>query len=168
MLTNQKQFLYRLYFVASVLVVLGLGIGYKIFNIQFLEGEKFRNLAKEKAIQNFIISPKRGNIYSDDGSLLASSTSNYDIYFDAVTVSRKNFNKYINPLSISLSEKFNKSIEHYKNSLNNSKKINKRYHLIARNISINVLNDIKKMPLFKLGGVKGGLIIEKNYLGNIL
>ena len=161
MLTNQKQFLYRLYFVASVLVFLGLGIGYKIFNIQFLEGEKFRNLAKEKAIQNFIISPKRGNIYSDDGSLLASSTSNYDIYFDAVTVSRKNFNKYINPLSIALSKKFNKSTEHYKNSLNNAKKINKRYHLIARNISINVLNDIKKMPLFKLGGVKGGLIIEK-------
>ena len=144
MLTNQKQFLYRLYFIVSILVVLGFGIGYRIINIQFLEGEKFRNLAKEKSIQNFIISPKRGNIYSDDGSLLASSTTNYDIYFDAVTVSRKNFNKHINSLSIALSEKFNKSSEHYKSSLKNAKKMNKRYHLIARNISINVLNDIKK------------------------
>ena len=161
MLTNQKQFLYRLCFVASILVVLGLGIGYRIFSIQFLEGEKFRNLAKEKAIQNFIIYPKRGNVYSDDGSLLASSTTNYDIYFDAVTVSQKNFNKYINPLSIALSQKLNKHSDHYKNSLNNAKKTNKRYHLIARNISINVLNDIKKMPLFKMGGVRGGLIIEK-------
>ncbi len=161
MLTNQKQFLYRLYFVASILVVLGFGIGYRIFNIQFFEGEKFRNLAKEKAIQNFIISPKRGNIYSDDGSLLASSTTNYNIYFDAVTVSRKNFDKHINSLSIALSKKFNKSSDHYKNSLMNAKKMNKRYHPIARNISINVLNDIKKMPLFKMGGINGGLIIEK-------
>ena len=111
MLTNQKQFLYRLYFVASILVVLALGIGYKIFDIQFLNGDKFRNLAKAKSIQNFIISPKRGNIYSDDGSLLASSSTNYDIYFDAVTVSNKNFNKYIVPLSNALSQKLSKSQE---------------------------------------------------------
>ena len=161
MLTNQKQFLYRLYFVASILVVLALGIGYKIFDIQFLNGDKFRNLAKAKSIQNFIISPKRGNIYSDDGSLLASSSTNYDIYFDAVTVSNKNFNKYIVPLSNALSQKLSKSKEFYKNSLNNAKRENKRYQLIARDISIDVLNDIKKMPLFNMGGVRGGLIIEK-------
>ena len=164
MLTNQKQFLYRLYFVASILVVLGLGIGYRIFDIQFLDGEKYRNLAKEKTVKNFIISPKRGNIYSDDGSLLASSSTNYDIYFDAVTVSNRNFNKYINPLSKALSKQFNKPSEHFKNSLKIAKKRNKRYHLIARDISINVLNDIKKMPLFEMGGIKGGLIIEKKLL----
>jgi len=161
MLTNQKQFLYRLYFVATVMVVLGFGIGYKIFHIQFLEGEKFRNLAKEKTIKNFIISPKRGNIYSDDGSLLASSSTQYDIYFDAVTVSNKNFNQFINPLSNALSIKLNKPTEFFKNSLVTAKKLNKRYHLIARNISINLLNEIKQMPLFKMGGIRGGLIIEK-------
>ena len=95
MLTNQKQFLYRLYFVASILVVLGFGIGYKIFQIQFIEGERFRNLAKEKTIQNLIITPKRGNIYSDDGSLIVSSSSNYDIYFYALTVSIKIINLFI-------------------------------------------------------------------------
>ena len=161
MLTNQKQFLYRLYFVATVMVVLGFGIGYKIFHIQFLEGEKFRNLAKEKTIKNFIISPKRGNIYSDDGSLLASSSTQYDIYFDAVTVSNKNFNQFINPLSNALSIKLKKPTEFFKNSLVTAKKLNKRYHLIARDISINLLNDIKQMPLFKMGGIRGGLIIEK-------
>lgn len=161
MLTNQKNFLYRLYFVASILVLLGLGIGYKIFQIQFLEGEKFRNLAKEKTIKNFIISPKRGNIYSDDGSLLASSSTNYDIYFDAVTVSDKNFNQFVNPLSNALSVKLNKPSIYFKNSLVNAKTLKKRYHLIARNISINVLNDVKRMPLFKMGGIGGGLIIEK-------
>ena len=161
MLTNQKQFLYRLYFVASVLVVLGLGIGYRIFHIQFIEGEKYRKIAKEKTVQSFTISPKRGSIYSDDGSLLASSSITYDIYFDAVTVSNKDFNEYINSLSEALSETLDKSHDFYLNSLNKAKKLNRRYHLIARNISINELNEIKKMPLFKKGGVKGGLIVEK-------
>jgi|TARA_B100000902_G_scaffold238582_2_gene225966 cell division protein FtsI (penicillin-binding protein 3) len=164
MLTNQKQFLYRLYFVASILVVLGLGIGYRIFNIQFLEGEKYRKIAKEKTVKNFIITPKRGNIYSDDGSLLASSTTTYDVYFDAVTVTNQNFNKYINPLSEALSIRFEKPLSFFKQSLINAKTLNKRYHLIVKNVSINTLNDIKKMPLFEMGGIKGGLIIEKkNY-----
>lgn len=161
MLTNQKQFLYRLYFVASILVVLGLGIGYKIFHIQFIEGEKYRKIAIEKTIQSFTITPKRGSIYSNDGSLLASSSTTFNIYFDAVTVSKNNFDKYINPLSQALSKTLDKSYDFYLNSLNSAKKLNKRYHLIARNISINELNEIKKMPLFKMGGIKGGLIVVK-------
>jgi len=161
MLTNQKQFLYRLYFVASILVVLGLGIGYKIFHIQFIEGDKYRKIAIEKTIQSFKITPKRGNIYSYDGSLLASSSTSYDVFFDALTVSKNNFDKNISQLSKALSQTLNKPYEYYLNSFNIAKNQSRRYHLIARNISINQLNEIKKMPLFKLGGVKGGLIVEK-------
>ena len=89
--TNQKQFLYRLYLVAGVLVFLGLGIGYKIFHIQYVDGNDYRKIAKNNTLQNFTISPERGNIFSDDGSLLAASTISFDIYFDAVTVSDANF-----------------------------------------------------------------------------
>ena len=42
--TNQKQFLYRLYLVAGVLVFLGLGIGYKIFHIQYVDGNDYRKI----------------------------------------------------------------------------------------------------------------------------
>lgn len=159
--TNQKQFLYRLYLVASVLIVLGLGIGYKIFHIQYIEGDNYRQLAKNKTIQNFTITPERGNIFSDDGSLLAASSTSYDIYFDAVTVSNSNFLNYSRPLAKNLSFLFENDEEFYYNKLNSAKEKNKRYFLIQRNISVEELNKIKKMPLFKLGGVRGGLIIEK-------
>ena len=115
MLDNQKQFLYRLYFVSCIFIVLGIAIGYRILNIQFYEGEKYRAIAKEKAVKNFIVTPKRGNIYSDDGSLLATSTTNYDIYFDAVTVSEKNFNTNLNSLSVALAKKFKKLLVFLKN-----------------------------------------------------
>ena len=159
--TNQKQFLYRLYLVAGILVFLGFGIGYKIFHIQYVDGDNYRQLAKNKTIQNFTISPERGNIFSDDGSLLAASTTSFDIYFDAVTVSDNNFSKYSNQLSEKLSESLNKSKEFFLNRLVSAKKNNKRYQLIQRGVSIENLNKIKQMPLFKMGGVRGGLIIEK-------
>ena len=159
--TNQKQFLYRLYLVAGILVFLGFGIGYKIFHIQYVDGDNYRQLAKNKTIQNFTISPERGNIFSDDGSLLAASTTSFDIYFDAVTVSENNFSKYSNQLSEKLSESLNKSKEFFLNRLVSAKKNNKRYQLIQRGVSIENLNKIKQMPLFRMGGVRGGLIIEK-------
>ena len=124
-------------------------------------------LQLKKTVQSFTITPKRGSIYSKDGSLLASSSTSYNIYFDAVTVSKSNFKKYINPLSQALSETLDKSFDFYFNSLKTSKDLNRRYHLIARGISISELNEIKKMPLFKMGGVRGGLIVEKKELQGI-
>lgn len=159
--TNQKQFLYRLYLVAGVLVFLGLGIGYKIFHIQYVDGNDYRKIAKNNTLQNFTISPERGNIFSDDGSLLAASTISFDIYFDAVTVSDANFSKYSKELSKELSKTFNKSEKTFLDRLNFAKNNNKRYHLINRGVSIENLNKIRQMPLFKMGGVRGGLIIEK-------
>ncbi len=159
--TNQKQFLYRLYFVASLLIVLGLGIGYKVFHIQYIDGNNYRLLAKNKTIQNITVSPERGNIFSDDGSLLAASTISYDIFFDGVTVSNSNFAKFSTSLAKDLSVLFEKDYDFFHDKLSYAKKNSKRYYLIQRNVSVEDLNKIKKMPLFKLGGVRGGLIVEK-------
>ena len=159
--TNQKQFLYRLYFVASILVVLGLGIGYKVFHIQYIDGNNYRLLAKNKTIQNITVSPERGNIFSDDGSLLAASTISYDIFFDGVTVSNSNFAKFSTSLAKDLSVLLEKDYDFFHDKLSYAKKNSKRYYLIQRNVSVEDLNKIKKMPLFKLGGVRGGLIVEK-------
>ena len=159
--TNQKQFLYRLYFVASILIVLGLGIGYKVFHIQYIDGNNYRLLAKNKTIQNITVSPERGNIFSDDGSLLAASTISYDIFFDGLTVSNSNFEKFSTSLAKDLSVLLEKDYDFFHDKLSYAKKNSKRYYLIQRNVSVEDLNKIKKMPLFKLGGVRGGLIVEK-------
>ena len=122
MKTNQKQFLYRLYFVTFVLIIFLFCIAYRIFNIQYLNGDKYRSLAKQKSIQNFIITPKRGNIYSDDGGILAFSTTNYDVYFDAVTVKDKLFQDHVDQLSHDLSKTLEKTSDYFKNSLKKAKK----------------------------------------------
>ena len=145
--TNQKQFLYRLYLVASVLIVLGLGIGYKIFHIQYIEGKNYRELAKNNTIQNFTITPERGSIFSDDGSLLAASITSYDIYFDAVTVSNSNFLKYSGLLAENLSVVLQKDKQHYSDKLNYARQNKKRYFLIEKDVSTEILNKIAERTI---------------------
>ena len=55
--------------------------------------ELYEPMAAEKTTQNIPIKANRGNIYAQDGSLLATSVSRYDVRFDPVTVSVSNFEK---------------------------------------------------------------------------
>ena len=79
MSNNQKNILNRLYFVAGGMFLFGLLIAYKLINIQFVEGDVYRELAAKDATKNVVIPANRGNLYADDGSLLASSVPKYDI-----------------------------------------------------------------------------------------
>lgn len=161
MSVNEKNILNRFYFVAGIIFVFALAVSIKLINIQVVEGEKYKSLAKNSIIKNVIIPANRGNIYADDGSLLATSVPKYDIRFDAVTVSDKNFNTYLLPLSKSLSKLFGKSVSHYQNALRRARKNKNRYHLIARNVGYLKYIEIKSFPLLKLGAFRGGLIVEQ-------
>ncbi len=78
-------------------------IASKLVSIQLVDGDKYRELALKNTIKNVVIPANRGNVYADDGSLLATSVPKYGIRFDAVTVSSQNFNAALVPLSKELS-----------------------------------------------------------------
>ncbi len=88
---EDKSILHRLYIVAGCMFLFAIAVLFKLVNIQFVEGEKYKELAKINTTKNFVIPANRGNVYADDGSLLATSVPKYDIRFDAVTVSSENF-----------------------------------------------------------------------------
>ena len=96
---EEKNILNRLYFIAGGMFLFTLLIAFKIINIQFVDGDKYRALAKKNTIKNWVIPSSRGNIYADDGSLLATSVPKYEIRFDAVTVSSATFNEASSCLS---------------------------------------------------------------------
>ena len=68
---KNNSFLWRLYLISSILLIFGIGIGYKLFYLQFVEGEKYRKRAEDKTLKSFTVNSVRGNIFSEDGSLLA-------------------------------------------------------------------------------------------------
>lgn len=84
---------YRLTFVVVCVFAFSIAIAVKLFNIQWVGGEYYRNLAKQRTVKNFDIPANKGNIYSSDGSLLATSIPEYTIRFDAVAPSDENFEK---------------------------------------------------------------------------
>lgn len=158
---TDKSILTRLYFVAGVLVLFAGAVLFKLVSIQVVDGEKYMALAETRTTRIFTIAPNRGNLYSDDGSLLATSVSKYTIRFDAVTVSNADFKENIKPLSDSLATLFGKTSSHYQQLLRKAKQNKNRYALIARNLDYSDYMAVKGFPLLKKGPFKGGLIIEQ-------
>jgi cell division protein FtsI (penicillin-binding protein 3) len=138
--------------------VMAIAIVIKLTNIQWVEGAHYRKLAKERTVQNFTIHANKGNIYSADGSLLATSIPNYEIHFDAVVPETELFQKNIESLSDSLAYLLGKPSHFYENELRKARAKKNRYFLIARNLSYTDYVKIKGFPLFKAGANKGGII----------
>jgi cell division protein FtsI (penicillin-binding protein 3) len=161
MAVEDKHISYRVYLVAFFILVIAGAIAVKLTNIQWVEGDYYRKLAKERTVKNFVIPSNKGNIYSSDGSLLATSIPNYEIRFDALAPKAQIFEKYVQSLSDSLTVVLGKSSSFYQNELRRARANNNRYYLIARNLSYTDYIKIKGFPLFKLGAYKGGIIIEQ-------
>ena len=158
---ENNNFLWRLYLVSTVMLMFGLGIGYKLFHLQFIDGDKYRKIAEEKTLKSFVVNSSRGNIFSEDGSLLATSITKFDVFFDSKTVPNHIFNSEIQSLSIELSKILGDDDVKWLNNFREAKNNNNRYLPIIKNIDLDKVNEFKKLPIFKYGSIKGGLIIEK-------
>lgn len=161
MAIEEKNISYRIFLVAFILFMMAVGIVVKLTNIQWVEGDYYRKLAKERTVRNFVIPSNKGNIYSADGSLLATSIPNYKIRFDAVAPKAENFEKNVNVLADSLSVLLGKSSRFYQSELRKARAEKNRYYLIARDLSYTEYMRIKSFPLFNLGTYKGGIISEQ-------
>ena len=147
-----------LYLEAGCLVVISKRVIVKLVDIQMIKGEDYKELALNKTEKMFTIEPNRGNLYSDDGSLLAASVPKYEIRFDAKTVSEENFQNNVAALSDSLGKLFDRPSSHYRQLFRKARAKNIRYKLVARNVDYLNYIRIKQFPLFSLGPYKGGFI----------
>jgi len=145
----------------------------KAIHIQMVEGELWRS----KAVSNTridIIEADRGNLYSSDGHLLATSIPVFNVFFDPLAkgINQTIFNSKIDSLSQKLAafskSKYADQTMHYsasswKKKLTNARKQNKRYVNLYKKLDFNEINELKEWPIFNRGRNSGGLIIEKEY-----
>ncbi|WP_375323695.1 penicillin-binding protein [Flagellimonas sp. GZD32] len=158
MAITEKNIMNRLYLVSGGLVVLAIAVVVKLVDIQVVRAEEYQKLALSKTEKMFTIEPNRGNLYSEDGSLLAASVPKYEIRFDAQTVSEENFQNNVGALSDSLGQLFNRPSSYYRQLFRKARANGNRYKLVARNIGYLDYIRIKQFPLFNLGPYKGGFI----------
>ncbi|MDG1014169.1 MAG: penicillin-binding protein [Flavobacteriaceae bacterium] len=162
MILTKKSIMNKLYFVSGVMFIFALLVVYKLITIQFVQGAKYRVLAKQLTIKNDKITANRGNIYSVGGSLLATSVPKYDIRIDLVAPSEKNYNNHISALSDSLAIFYGTSSSEYRHQFNLARQNKNRYFLLARNLGYSQYLKFRNFPLLSLGAFKGGLIVEQS------
>ncbi|WP_072402815.1 penicillin-binding protein [Flaviramulus basaltis] len=141
--------------------IFGIAVVFKLLSIQFLQGDKYRALATERVVKDVIIPANRGNVYSVNGNLLATSIPKYDIRIDALAPSLKTFEEYVKPLCDSLSKYSGKSSNKLEKEIRKARANKNRYYLLARNIGYSDYIRLRNFPLLKLGAFKGGLIVEQ-------
>lgn len=156
-----KDILNRFYFIAGGMFIFAILIAFKLVSIQFVEGDKYRDLALKNTTQNVIIEANRGNVYADDGSLLATSVPKYDIRFDAVTVSNEHFKEFLVPLSKELGKMFDRQPSYYQNLFRKARANKNRYLLVAKGLGYSDYVKVKSMPLFNKGPYRGGIIVSQ-------
>jgi cell division protein FtsI (penicillin-binding protein 3) len=159
----KKSILLRVRVAFLFVVIFALAIIAKIGHIQFVQGEKWSAMGERISFDYKRVKATRGNIYSDNGSLLATSLPFYKIAFDATLPTDEVFNKGVDSLAWNLSNFFkDKSARDYKEMLIDARATGKQYIVLNRK-QINY-QDKKKMtswPIFRAGRLKGGAIFEK-------
>ncbi len=159
----KRDILWRINLVFLLLGAVGFLILLQVFRIQVFEGEHYREEGRNSTRID-TIEGRRGNIYSEDGRLMATSLPFYEIRMDVKTefLTPEIFDANVDSLAKSLADYFqDRTFEEYQESLKSARQSGERYLLIQRKVNYNDLKKLKTFPLFNLGKYKGGLIYHQ-------
>lgn len=148
--------------VFFIIAFFGILIIGRAFSIGVINRDFWLEKKEHQTIKFRTVEAARGNLYSTDGSLLATSLPIYDIRIDLrAEYLDKIFDKEVDSLGWYLSNTFrDKSQSEYSAMLKAGRKSNNRYFLVKKNIKHDVLKQVKTFPIFRYGKYRGGLIIE--------
>ena len=159
--------LLRVYIAFGLIVLFAFAVLFKLFHVQYVEGNKWRAMADSLSTRFANVEASRGNIYSIDGSLLATSVPEYEIRMDMLAGGIEkdtDFYEKIDSLASKLSSFFgDKSSRKYSRMLRQARQDRERYVLLKRHVTHQQLKVIRKFPIFNMGRYKGGLIsVQQN------
>ncbi|MDR0681492.1 MAG: transpeptidase family protein [Dysgonamonadaceae bacterium] len=170
------------YTIIAILVVsFAVFIFGKACYISLVDGKAWRKIGERQIRPNVRIVASRGNIYSENNELMATTESQYRLYIDfwAEGISQDTLKKYIRPLSIELNKLFpQKSAKQYENHIMNgwyqrmqetgqikankkNVKKNREYRLLDHEVNYLEWKKIKRMPYFEKGRNKSGLYYKE-------
>lgn len=128
-----------------------------------IEGSKWVKMAEETLFDYKKIKATRGNIYSDNESLLATSLPFYKVAIDPTLAKDEVFRNGIDSLSYHLAIYYkDRSAKEYKEMLKDARASGKQYLTINRKqINYQSKKEMTSWPIFREGRYKGGVIFEK-------
>ncbi|MBK7639152.1 MAG: transpeptidase family protein [Bacteroidetes bacterium] len=159
----KSNILWRIYFCFAAMFVFGLAIVGKAYHTQTVDNGYWRSLADSTTTKLQKLEPERGNIYSSDDRLLATSLPLFNLRVDFASDAMTDdmFNHDLDSLALMCAQKFkDRSKEEYKRLFVRARDRKRRYFILQNKVDYAAVQEIKKWPLFRLGKYKGGLLVE--------
>ncbi|MBL7845951.1 MAG: transpeptidase family protein [Cyclobacteriaceae bacterium] len=159
----KKSILIRVRIAFLAVVVFAISVGAKVGHIQFVEGEKWIKMGSEISFDYKKVKATRGNIFSDNGSLLATSLPFYKVAMDPTLAKEEIFREGIDSLSLLLSRYYkDRSATDYKRMIRDARLGNKQYLVVNRKqINYQAKKEMSTWPIFREGRLRGGVLFEK-------
>jgi cell division protein FtsI (penicillin-binding protein 3) len=159
----KKSILLRVRVAFLFVLLFAIAVVVKIGHLQIVQGEKWAKMGERISFDYKRVKATRGNIYSDNGSLLATSLPFYKIAFDATLPDEEVWNKGLDSLADKLSRFFkDKSKGDYKRMLINARTGGKQYVILShKQIDYQDKKTMMTWPIFRGGRLRGGVIFEK-------
>jgi len=159
----KKSILIRVRVAFLFVMAFAIAVVVKTGHIQTVEGKKWAEMGEKISFDYKTVKATRGNIYSDNGSLLATSLPFYKVAFDATLPKEEVFKEGLDSLSYLLSRFYNdKSATDYKRMLQDARASEKQYIILNRKqIDYQDKKNMSEWPIFREGRLGGGLIFEK-------
>jgi len=157
----------RVYLAFGLILLFAGAVVVQLCRVQFAQGAKWKAMSKAMSTEYQNVEAARGNIFANDGNMLATSVPEYELHMDMLAggiVDDKVFYDKVDSLAYSLSHFFgDKSAREYARMLRDGRRDSDRYQLIRRKVTYQELKEVRKFPIFNMGKYKGGLIvIEQN------
>jgi cell division protein FtsI (penicillin-binding protein 3) len=159
----KKSILVRVRVAFLCVMVFAVCVAAKIGHIQFVEGDKWEKLSEEINFDFKKVKATRGNIYSDNGSLLATSLPFYKVAIDPTLAKPEIFKSGVDSLSLLLARYYrDKSSTEYKQMLKDARASGRQYIVVNRKqINYQTKKEMMSWPIFREGRYRGGVIFEK-------
>lgn len=167
--TAKNEVLMRVYVVLAVLIgpLAGL-LMYRTVEIAVIDRAEYRD-ENSRFIKEIPVEAERGNIYSVNGNLLATSVPYFELYFDPYVAPPRVYYGKLDSLAYLLAHNLqssNMTVGAWRDSLlairdSTSARPISRYVKIANTVDFATLRRIQQFPVFNLGRFRGGLIPKK-------
>lgn len=178
-MSAKKDIYWRAYLIYFGFVILMLIVLIKTFSIQFDTAEPTYmasgGVVEKMPTRTVKRAPRRGQILDCNYTPLVTSVSFYDIHMDPTVVKEEIFTAEISNLCRELAKMYpSKTAHEYENYIREGRTRKSRYLLIKTKVTNEERKQLRAMPIFNLGRLKGGIIdneetiIRKRPHGNLL
>ena len=156
-----RKYAVRAWILFSVLLLIGIGIFGKVIYIQTYEFERWQQQGQSFTEQVRSIQPSRGQIFSTNGSVLATSVPVYELRWDSQVdgLDAQALGAALEDLAQGFARIIGKrDAVTYKDRLRRARQSGNRYHLVGNKLSYLQMKELKELPFIERGRLRSGFM----------